>query len=205
MKKKVLLLLILFLVCFSTTASALTTEERAGVDRGGLHSYIQWFEDYSGVLIVATTHVNDSGVMAADITVTAACVNSSRNFRLRIYDSDVGEFIEADNEDGIGVKNRNFQVRVHMDSDILLWTVFVTDLSREVVYAQILLLYIYDPDAEYIPSGEEDDDSISKEEHEKEKRKWRIKAWSWSAQIITGTIIAIFLAKKLANRFWGCA
>ena len=204
MKKKALLLLILFLVCFSTTASALTTEERAGVDRGGLHSYIQWFEDYSGVLIVATTHGNDTGVMAADITVTAACVNSSRNFRLRIYDSDVGEFVEADNEDGIGVKNRNFQVRVHMDSDILLWTVFVTDLSREVVYAQILLVYIYDEDAEYIPPGE-DPDVIDPAVYEAEKRKWRIKAWAWSAQIITGTIIAIFLAKRLANRFWGCA
>ena len=208
MKKKTLLILIplMLLVCFSSTAKALTTEQSGGVDGLGLFDYPQRFDDLSGALLVTTTSVNNSGVNEVFIIASVICMNESRNFRLRIYDTDVKTFIEVHNEDGIGAKTRKFSIDVHMDShNGLIWTAFATDMTGEIIYAQVSLFYIDDDDAGWKPPGEEDPDTISQEEYEKEKRKWRIKAWAWSLQIITGTIIAIFLAKKLANRFWGCA
>ena len=205
MKKKLLFLIpILLLLCFSSPASAMSTEEGTGVDDLGLFTYAQRFSDLSGALIVTTTAVNNSGIMKAYVTTTVICMNASRNFRLRIYDSDEKRFIETNNENGIGEKERRITVRTHPDTETLLWTAFVTDLTAEIFYAQISLYYIYDEEAEDLAGKKDEDDSISQAEYEAERKRLMILAWSWSAQAIFGSIIAIFLAKKLANRFWGC-
>ena len=204
MKKKILLLLpILFILCFSSTAKAMTTEEGTGPDDPGLITYSQRFDDLSGSLSVTTTAVNDSGINEAYISVFVICMDELRTFRLRVYDSDERMFIDVNNEDGIGEKERRFTVRPHMDpAEGLLWTAVATDMSGEIIYAQISLLYLYDEDAGWIPPGEEDD-TISQEEHDKEKRKWIIRACAWSAQIAASALGSVFIAVKLANRFWG--
>jgi len=204
MKKKLLILIpILVIICFSSTVSAMTTEQSSGVDGLGLFDYPQRFADLSGALLVTTTSVNNSGVNEVFVVVSVICMNESRNFRLRIYDSDEKQFVDINNEDGIGAKTRKFSVRVHMDSEDLLWTAFATDMTGLIIYAEISLFYIYDADAGWTPPGEEEE-GISQAEYEAEKKRLMILAWSWSAQIIFGSIAAIFLAKKLANRFWGC-
>jgi len=170
MKKKILILIpILFIICFSSTTEALTTGESTGVDGLELFSYPQRFSDYSGALLVTTTAVNNSGIMEAYISTTVICMNESRNFRLRVYDSDNKAFIDTNDEDGIGQKERRFRVRTHIDTESLLWTVYVTDMSAEIFYAQISLYYTYDEDYEYNgPDNKEEEESISQEELEKQ-------------------------------------
>ena len=169
MKKKLVLIVIplILIICLSSTAKAMTSEESTGVDSGGLHTYAQRFADLSGGLTVTTTAVNNSGIMEAYISATVLCMNESMNFRLRIYDSDEKKFIEVQNENGIGSAARQFKVRTHMDTKNTLWTAYVTDLTAEIFFAQISLYYTYDEDAEWVPPGEEEEQGISQEEHEK--------------------------------------
>lgn len=192
MKKKALLLIpILFLICFSSsTAKAITTEQSGGVDGLGLFDYSQRFDDLSGALLVTTTSVNNSGMNEVFIIVSVICMNESRNFRLRIYDSDVKTFIEVHNEDGIGAKTRKFSVRVHMDSENIMWSAFATDMSGEIVYAKISLFYLYDEDAGWTPPGEEEEQGISQEEHEKELK---IASRNTSLSYLAIIFVTIFL------------
>jgi len=186
MKKKILILIpILFIICFSSTASALTTEELTGVDNPGLHIYMQWFDDFSGVLSVATTATNNSGIMEAFIITSVLCTNANRTFRLRIYDSDEKMFIEAQNENGIGSAVRKFTVRTHRDTLKTVWTVYVTDISAEIFYAQISLLYLYDEDADDFYKGEDpEEQGVSQEEHDKAVKRAKLE------NRIAGTIMA---------------
>ncbi len=156
-KKKLFLIVVplLFLICFSSTASALSTEEGIGVDSPGLYTYVERFADLSGALTVTTTGVNNSGSDYMYITVVVICMDAERNFRLRIFDSDEDMFLEIDNENGIGAKERRWTVRPHMDKEYLIWTASVTDLSGEVIYAQLSLLYTYDDTSYWRPPGEE--------------------------------------------------
>ena len=204
MKKKLLIVLpLILLICFSSTAKAMTSEEGTGVDSGGLHDYMQWFADFSGVLSIATTTVNNSGMMTTYVITSVLCVNESRNFRLRVYDSDEKKFIGTQNENGLGSMCRQFKVRTHMDTLETWWTVYVTDMTGEIFYAQITLHYTYDEDAEWTPPGEEDPDTISQEEYDKKKKEWRIKAWTWFAQGFVGAIAGLFIGIKLTNRLYG--
>ena len=173
MKKKILIILplLLLVIYFSSTANAMTTEHGTGVDKDGLHTYLLRFEDNSGALILSTQFVNDSGVDHTFVTVVAIYMDETMNFRLRIYDSDEDKFIDPQNEDGIGVKVRSCTVYPHLDKSGLLWTVYVTDMSGETIYAQLSLWYTYvegvaPPD----PKGEEDPNSISIEQHKKDIR-----------------------------------
>ena len=203
MKKKILYLIpLLLLLCSSSIASAMTTEESAGVDGLGLFTYTQRFSDLSGGLIVTTTSVNNSGIMEAYVTTTVLCMNASRNFRLRVYDSDVKMFIETNNENGIGEKQRKFKVRTHMDTETLLWTAFVTDLTAELIFAQISLYYTYDEDAEWIPPGEEEE-GISQEDYEAEQKRLRRQAWRWGLQGSIGTLAGVFVGIRFIKRIYG--
>jgi hypothetical protein len=170
MKKKLLLIVVplLFLICFSSTASALSTEEGIGVDSPGLYTYVERFADLSGALTVTTTGVNNSGSDYMYITVVVICMDAEQNFRLRIFDSDEDMFLEIDNENGIGAKERRWTVRPHMDKEHLIWTASVTDLSGEVIYAQLSLLYTYDESSWWRPPGDEDEESMSEEKHKQE-------------------------------------
>lgn len=161
MKKKLILILVplLVLLCFSSTISALSTEVGTGVDSLGLYTYVNRFSDLSGALIVTTTGVNDSGSDYMYITVVAICMAAERNFRLRIFDSDEDMFLEPNNENGIGAKERRWEVRPHMDKEHLLWTASVTDLSGEIIFAQISLLYTYDETSRWIPPGGDEGES----------------------------------------------
>ncbi len=169
-KKKLFLIVVplLFLICFSSTASALSTEEGIGVDSPGLYTYVERFADLSGALTVTTTGVNNSGSDYMYITVVVICMDAERNFRLRIFDSDEDMFLEIDNENGIGAKERRWTVRPHMDKEHLIWTASVTDLSGEVIYAQLSLLYTYDESSWWRPPGDEDEESMSEEKHKQE-------------------------------------
>ncbi len=169
-KKKLLLIMIpiLFLICFSSTASALSTEEGIGVDGAGLYTYTDRFNDLSGSLSITTTNVNNSGADYMFITVFAICMDAKRTFRLRIFDSDEETYLEPDNENGVGEKERRWTVRPHMDKPALLWTASVTDLDGEIIYAQLSLFYTYDEYADYQHPGEEDEDSMSKEKYKLE-------------------------------------
>ncbi len=131
----------------------MTTERGTTIDSDGLYTYIQRFDDLSGALSVTTTFPNNSGAYWMYITVIAICMNESRNFKLRIFDSDLGEFIDVTNEDGIGEKERRFEVEPHRDTDELIWTSTVTDMSMEVVYARISLYYLYDEEADFRVPG----------------------------------------------------
>ena len=170
MKKKVLLIVIALILIYCNPTTAMTTEEGTGVDGLGLFNYPQRFSDLSGGLLVTTTAVNNSGIIEAYISTTVLCMNASMNFRLRVYDSDEKMFIDVNNEDGIGEKERRFTARTHMDTGSLLWSVYVTDMTAEVVYAQISLYYMYDEEAEWIPPGEEEE-SISQDEYDAEKKR----------------------------------
>lgn len=192
MKKKLLLIVLplILIICFSSTAKAMTSEESTGVDSGLLHTYDQRFDDLSGGLTVTTTAVNNSGIMEAYVFVTVLCMNESMNFRLRIYDGDERMFIEVQNEDGIGSAARQFTVRTHMDTKELLWTAYVTDMTAEIFFAQISLFYLYDEDAEWTPPGEVDPNSISQKEHEKQVK---IETRNTSLSYLAITFLAIFI------------
>lgn len=168
MKKKLLILIpLLFLICFSSV-KAMTDEEGTGADDPGLIEYVQRFDDLSGVLIVITEAQNTSGVLDIYVTAVAVCDNASRNFRLRIYDSDEKVFVDVNNEDGIGIKSRRFSVTPHPDFASLTWTAYVTDMDGEMVYAQISLQYFYDEEYDRDEAGEEEEEgTISEEELEK--------------------------------------
>jgi len=164
------IILSVLLITKANNSSALTSEGETNPDSGGLSTYIQWFDDQSGVLIVSSTFPNDSGVMVADITVVSACINPDRVFRLRVWDSDVQGYVNSENEVGIGALERRFSIMTHRDTNELFWIVYVTSENGLKIYAQINLHYLYDPDATYRPV-DEDSDSISLEEHEKELQK----------------------------------
>jgi hypothetical protein len=55
-----------------------------------------------------------------------------------------------------------------MDKEYLIWTASVTDLSGEVIYAQLSLLYTYDESSWWRPPGDEDEESMSEEKHKLE-------------------------------------
>jgi hypothetical protein len=199
-KKKNLLLIVLpllFLISFSS-ASALSTEEGIGVDSPGLYTYVERFADLSGALIVTTTGINNSGSDYMYITVVVICMDAERNFRLRIFDSDEDMFLEIDNENGIGAKERRWTVRPHMDKEHLIWTASVTDLSGEVIYAQLSLLYTYDESSWWRPPGE-DDDVIDANE----LRKANIRTWTWSLQVVVGACAGLFLGIRFTNKLFG--
>jgi len=170
-KKKNLLLIViplLFLICFSSTASALSTEEGIGVDSPGLYTYVERFADLSGSLSITTTGVNNSGSDYMYITVVAICMDAERNFKLRIFDSDEDMFLETNNENGVGAKERRWEVRPHRDKSFLLWTASVTDIDAEIIYAQLSLFYTYDDTSYWRPPGAEEEESMSEEKHKRE-------------------------------------
>jgi hypothetical protein len=82
-----------------------------------------------------------------------------------------------------------------MDKEYLIWTASVTDLSGEVIHAQLSLLYTYDESSWWRPPGDEDD-YISLEDYRKALNKlyWAI------AQIILGAIAGGFLIWLIARK-----
>ena len=187
MKKKLLILIpLLFLICFSSPVKAMTEEEGTGADDPGLIEYVQRFNDLSGYLILITEAYNTSGVKSIYITALAICDNLNRTFKLKIYDSDEQAFIEFSNENGIGIKSRRLSVTPHPDFESLTWTAFATDMTGEIIYAQISLQYFYDEEYERDESGEEDpEDTVSKEEHDKLVKQAKLE------NRITGAIMAV--------------
>lgn len=169
MKKKLLILIpLLFLICFSSPVKAMTDEEGTGADDPGIIEYVQRFNDLSGYLILMTEAYNTSGVKSIYITALAICDSLNKTFKLKIYDSDEKVFVDVNNEDGIGIKSRRFSVQPHPDFESLTWTAFVTDMTTEIIYAEISLQYFYDEEYDRDESGDEDEeDQYSEEELEK--------------------------------------
>ena len=195
MKKKTLILIpsLLFLICFNPTVKAMSTPEGTGADDPGIIEYVQRFDDLSGVLVVMTEAHNTSGVLDIYITALVVCDNASRIFKLKIYDSDEKSFIEVNDENGIGIKSRPFSVTPHPDFESLIWTAFATDMTGEIIYAQISLQYFFDEDYDRDEAGEEDeedDDSVSKEEHEKAVK---IASRNTALSYLAVTFLTIFL------------
>jgi len=205
-KLLILTTFLITLICITSTlnTNALTYEGSTGVDAGGLSTYMAWFNDRSGVLFVTTNFVNNSGLETADITVFAGCMDSDRVIRLRIYDSDLDEYFNPHNEDGVGSKTRKFSVNPHMDAYELEWRAEVTAPEGGEILAEIVMIYYYDPEAIYEPVVD-DANVIGLEEYEREKFQWTAKAYTWVAQAMVGSIIGIFIGIKLTNRIWGSA
>jgi len=161
--KKIRMLFLLFVVVSlvvlssSSYVGSLTNEGGVGINAGGPTSYPVWFKDYTGVLIVTSTFANGSGIEFADITTVVSCIETNRTFRLRIFDSDDDAYIEPDNEIGLGTKERRFSVMVHMDTNELFWTVQVTSENGLIIFAELILHYYYDPNAQYQPVDENRD------------------------------------------------
>lgn len=170
-KTSIMILIFVFLILISRSNSvkAITNEGTTGTNAGGPSMYTKWFDDFTGVLIVTSTFANGSGCESIDITVVVTCIEANRAFRLRIWDSDEEQFINPENEVGLGTCERRFGVNVHMDSKELTWIAMVTDETGLVFLAEVLLYFVYDIDAEYDPViPDDDDDSISAEEQQRE-------------------------------------
>ena len=194
-KKIVLVLVSIFIVLYFTSSTqALTYVGETGINSGGLITYYQWFNDYSGVLAVTTTFANNSGMEYADVTVVAICTEADRIFRLRIYDSDMDEFVDVENEVGMGAKEKRCSVQPHMDRNNLTWIVQVTDEQAEIFFAQMTFYYVYDPDAEYKRVGEEEQDKVDVEEMKKEK--WKLIGAAIGGEALTILIVAIIVIQK---------
>ena len=192
MKNKILILMpILLILCLSPMAEARTIVQTGGVDESALFTYYEWFDDFSAVLVITTTAINNSGINAAWINVVVICVNKSRNFRLRIYDDDDGVFIDVNDEDSIGSKSRKFFVDIHMDSDDLTWIAFATDMTGDLIYAQISLFYLYDPDAGGF--GDDKDDEEDQYSEEELKKAVKIASRNTGLSYLAVTFLTIFL------------
>jgi len=203
MKRKQIAILILLyftmMIYSGTKTQAISYEGDTGDNAGGLTSYVRWFDNHSGVLIVTSNFPNNTGVDICDITIIGVCTDESTIFRLRVHDSDEDQFINPDKELGIGVKERRFSIQPHMDTNFLVWTVQAASENGLIIYAEIKLVYMYDPDTSYDPVGGEEFNP----DWEKEKRALVIRSYIWVTQALIGTVIAIFVAVKLANRIWG--
>lgn len=201
MKKKLILVVIplLFFICFNSTVEALSIEIGTGVTSGGLHNYMEWFKDYSGVLFVSSTFPNDSGIPYSDIVVTAGCIDEEQIFKIRIYDSDEKAYLVPENEISKGTATRKIYVEPSTDLNNLTWTAQATDESGFVIFAQITLCFTYDEDVDY-RSGLYEEEPLNWE-REKDKLVWR--AVRWSTQIFIASIGAVFLGVALAKRFYG--
>lgn len=192
----VFLLVILF---FSKTSEGLSIEVGTGVTSGGLHNYMAWFKDYSGVLFVSSTFPNATGIPYSDIVVTAGCIDEEQVFKLRIYDSDEKAYLKPENEISKGMATRKFYVEPSTDLNNLTWIVQATDDTGFIIFAQITLCFTYDDDVDY-RTGRYEEEPLNWEK-EKEKLVWR--AVRWSAQIFLACIGAVFIGVALARRFYG--
>jgi len=197
-KKKISIFVCLFLVSIfvsSTKTYAQTTEAPVGEGAGGVPLYYQYFEDQTGILIVAPTKANDTGASIIDITVLALC-QDNRTFRLQVYDSDQKTFISPENELGIKQKQRRFTVQPHMDALELIWQVRVTSEDGSIVYASIVLRYWYEEEADiYNPIGQSD--SISLEEYQEEVRKLKIQnAIGYTIMAVLGGLFLVFYIRR---------
>lgn len=187
MKKPQTVFMILFLLIIvsfvSKDSQAISRESPTGVDTGGLFTYVTLFEDRSGILIVTSNFVNDSGMEYADITTIAICfddysvdgIDYDREFRLRVYDSDLDEFIDIDNELGRGTKERRISVQPHRDAPFLLWTASVASNDGTEIFAEITLKYTYDQENPYERLFDETDTNVMQTtKHEEILKKQKI-------------------------------
>lgn len=158
----------LFLLSRSNEVKAIWHEGTTGTNAGGPSIYTDWFDDYSGVLIVSSTFANGSGAEFVDITASVVCTDPNRYFRLRIWDSDAEQFIEPEKEVGLGTNERRGLAVVHMDKQQLFLKIITTDANGLAVYAEINLFFLFDEGVMYQGPITEGGESISEEEHKRE-------------------------------------
>ena len=200
-KKFYILSIFLILVLFTQLTQAILIEENISeLHDGGVYTYYEQFE--KGLLIVTTIgFFNGSGVSIAEMIVTASLFKND-SFRLRVYDSETGNFVEPDSELGINTKTRKFTVAPNVDTKGNIQAIIsVTNEFGDIEYASICIIYYYDEDVTYVSPDSRD--YIDREIYEAEKRAMLIKSLIWLLQSFAGAFIGLFFARFLANRFWG--
>ena len=198
--KKILLVIIcfIFFAMFSKTSYAITYEGGTAANSGGLPIYSAWFSDQSGVLIIATNYANNSGVFQADITVVVLCRNENMTFKLKVYDSDLQSYIEPQNEEGVGQKQRRFGVMPSVDAEYLYWTVTVTNLLEDVVYAKLTLVYTFDADAQPQSVFDNPGDMIDIEQYKHDLRMAKLKAAvGYALWAVIGGLATVYIVRRV--------
>lgn len=203
--KLIFVLMVILSFCFFPLASAITYEGGTGVNAGGIVFYDEKFQigQTLGLLTVATTFENRSGIMYCPITVKVT-IFGELAFKLRIYDSDQGDFINQEIEDGVGEKERRFTVMAGVDKNDLQFISSVTDLDGIIIFASITLQYYFDADAlAGLPGGinesipwEEYERLLEEMEAEKRASMWRT-IGSFAISFPLGTFLCILSIKRL--------
>ncbi len=201
MKKKSSLIIVLLSIIFvSSLTSAIILEVPLDYGDGGVFDYQEIFFNERGVLSATTVgFFNGSGVGIAEMIITA---NSFDNvtFRLKIFDSETGAYVDTTNELGLLTKTRKVIVSPNPDTiGAMFCIISVTNEGGDITYASIYLEYYYSEESGYVPPWEEED-YVSWEDHQKALNKlyWAI------AQIILGAIggglLIYFIARKKYQR-----
>ena len=175
---------------------AITSEGTNASDAGGVPVYTAFFSDQSGVLIVAPSRANDTGVLTVDITVVAVC-SDNRSFRLQVWDSDMKTFINPNNELGVKQKQRRFTFTPLRDAEYTIFQARVTNEDATISYASIELLFYFNPNADVYKPINSTSGYIALEEHQKELRKQRtIDAVSYTTMGVIGAVLAFIIIRR---------
>lgn len=168
MRKKTIIV-ILTLFCLAQLSSAIIIETPLVQEEGGVYEYTDVFSNQEGLLTATTIgFFNASGVSIAAMLVSAFCFENT-TFRLRVWDSEINNFVGTDSELGIYSKTRYFVVSPNIDTKGLIsTTISVTNEKGDITFASIYIEYYYDEEIPgFDPTGE-DDGTISAEDHKKE-------------------------------------
>jgi len=166
-------------------SQAITTEGSVASDAGGVPVYTSFFTDQKGVLIVAPSRANDTGVLTVDITVVAVCLDN-RTFRLQIWDSDMQTFVNPENELGVRQKQRRFTFTPSADAQYTIFMARLTNEDATIIYAEITLVFYFNPNADIYKPINDTSRYIDLAEHEKQIRELRIR------NLVSGGINAAF-------------
>lgn len=164
----ILVVISILLINSLNSVEAISHEGTTGANAGGPSIYTKWFQDFSGLLIVSSTFANGSGCEILDVSVIVSCINPNRAFRLRVWDSDAEQYINSENEVGLGTCERRFTVVVHMDTEELTWIAKVTDETGLIVFAEIKLYYIFAEGEFYRPVVPDEEIGYTPAEHRRE-------------------------------------